>query len=186
MYGATEVGDAAYECGEKNGWHICEDVIVEIIDPATGIKVDSGQVGEIVITRLNEMFFLFRFGTGDLSCIIEEPCPCGRTSHRLDGIVGRVGDATKVRGLFIAPSQMNRLRNHFENISFQLVVTRKDFRDHLTVRVASTNEISSNEIKRFKQMFQEICTVRPDEIEVTKPSELEAGNDIIIDRREWN
>jgi phenylacetate-CoA ligase len=35
MYGATEVGDVAYECREKEGWHLCEEVIVEIVDPET-------------------------------------------------------------------------------------------------------------------------------------------------------
>ena len=28
MYGAREVGDVAYECSEKRGWHLCEEVIV--------------------------------------------------------------------------------------------------------------------------------------------------------------
>lgn len=186
MYGATEVGDIAYECGEKNGWHLCEDVIVEIVDPATGMKVESGQLGEVVVTRLNDMFFLFRFGTGDLSRLIEEPCSCGRTSYRLDGIAGRVGDATKVRGLFIAPSQLNKLKECFKDYSFQIVITREEFRDHLAVRVASTREITSNELDRFKKTFQEICTIRPDDIEVISRTELEAGGpQLIIDKRDW-
>jgi phenylacetate-CoA ligase len=66
MYGATEVGDVAYECSEKKGWHICEETIVEIVDPATGKNVPDGELGEIVVTRLNNIFFLLRFGTGDL------------------------------------------------------------------------------------------------------------------------
>jgi len=185
MYGATEVGDIAYECHIKNGWHLCEDVIVEIIDPATGMKVPSGQLGEVVVTRLNNKFFLFRFGTGDLSRIIEEPCSCGRTSCRLDGIAGRVGDAVKVRGLFIAPSQLNKLKENFRNYLIQLVITREDFRDRLTVRMASTDEITSKEIDLFDRFFQETCTIRPDDIEVTTTAELEGDNSLIIDRREW-
>jgi len=39
MYGATEVGDIAYECAARSHWHICEEVIVEIVDPATGTQV---------------------------------------------------------------------------------------------------------------------------------------------------
>lgn len=186
MYGATEVGDIAYECSEKNGWHLCEDVIVEIIDPATGKRVESGQLGEVVVTRLNEIFFLFRFGTGDLSRIIEESCLCGRTSYKLDGIAGRVGDATKVRGLFIAPSQLMKLKENFEHILFQLVITRKDFKDHLTVRIASTDEISPYEIERFEHTFREICTVRPDEIEVTSQEEPATETGLIVDRRKWD
>ena len=106
MYGATEVGDVAYECNQKKGWHICEEVIVEIVDPTTGKQLGPGELGEVVVTRLNNIFFLFRFGTGDLSKFVKERCPCGRTSFRILGISGRVGEATKVRGMFIAPSQL--------------------------------------------------------------------------------
>ena len=72
MYGATEVGDVAYECSEKKGWHICEETIVEIVDPATGKNVPEGELGEVVVTRLNNIFFLLRFGTGDLSRLITD------------------------------------------------------------------------------------------------------------------
>jgi phenylacetate-CoA ligase len=82
MYGATEVGDIAYECSQKNGWHICEEVIVEIVDPTTGKQLGPGELGEVVVTRLNNIFFLFRFGTGDLSRYIKERCPCGRKIGR--------------------------------------------------------------------------------------------------------
>ena len=88
MYGATEVGDIAYECSQKNGWHICEEVIVEIVDPSTGKQLGPGELGEVVVTRLNPIFFLFRFGTGDLSKFVKDRCPCGRTSFRMMGISG--------------------------------------------------------------------------------------------------
>ena len=57
MYGATEVGDVAFECREKKGWHICEEVLVEIIDPETGKQVHPGDNGEVVVTRFNNIFF---------------------------------------------------------------------------------------------------------------------------------
>lgn len=78
MYGATEVGDIAYECCEKKHWHLCEEVIVEIVDPSTGKNVEPGELGEVVVTRPNDIFFLFRFGTGDLSSLVTEPCSCGK------------------------------------------------------------------------------------------------------------
>src|SRR5208283_4732626 len=135
MYGATEVGDVAYECSEKNGWHICEETIVEIVDPSTGKKVPDGELGEIVVTRLNDILFLLRFGTGDLSRLITEVCPCGRTSYRLAGIAGRIGDAVKVRGLFIAPSQLRVLQSKFNNLPLQAVVSRMGHEDILKLRI---------------------------------------------------
>ena len=184
MYGATEVGDIAYECPEKKGWHICEEVIVEIVDPSTGTTVEEGALGEVVVTRLNDMFFLFRFGTGDLSRIIKEPCSCGRTAVRLDGIAGRVGDAVKVRGLFVTPSQLNAIRNELKDVDFQLVITRESYRDHLTVKIVA--EKDKEEIKnRFGTLFHNICTVKIDTIEVIEKGGLSKEDKLIVDKRDW-
>jgi phenylacetate-CoA ligase len=184
MYGATEVGDIAYECTEKKGWHICEEVIVEIVDPSTGTTVEEGTLGEVVVTRLNDMFFLFRFGTGDLSRIIQEPCSCGRTAVKLDGIAGRVGDAVKIRGLFVTPSQLNAIRNVLEDIHFQLVITRESYRDYLTVKIAA--EKDEEKIRnRFGTLFHEICTVKIDTIEFIDKGGLSKEDKLIVDKRDW-
>jgi phenylacetate-CoA ligase len=187
MYGATEVGDVAYECREKTGWHICEEVIVEIVDPATGRPVKPGELGEVVVTRLNDIFFLFRFGTGDLSSIIEAPCPCGRTSSRLAGIAGRVGDAVKVRGMFVAPSQVKRVAERFPGIAFQIAVSRSGDRDVLTVRVDTRGELEkrSEFTERFVKVFQEICTVKVDKLEFLEPGSLRGDVKPIVDERSW-
>ena len=184
MYGATEVGDIAYECTAKNGWHICEGVIVEIVDPSTGMNVEEGALGEVVVTRLNDMFFLFRFGTGDLSRIIKEPCSCGRTAVRLDGIAGRVGDAVKVRGLFVTPSQLNAIRNVLKDINFQLVITRESYRDHLTVKIESEKEEEGIR-NRFGTLFHDICTVKIDTIEIVDRGVLSKEDKLIVDKRDW-
>jgi hypothetical protein len=186
MYGATEVGDVAYECSTKKGWHICEEVIVEIVDPATGRCVKPGELGEVVVTRLNSIFFLFRFGTGDLSSIIEEPCACGRTALRLAGIAGRVGDAVKVRGMFVAPSQVKRVSESFPGVGIQLVITREGHRDILTARLcAGASEDREGLKERFGKTFQEICTVRIDAVEFAAPGSMPADARPLVDEREW-
>jgi phenylacetate-CoA ligase len=184
MYGATEVGDVAYECREKKGWHICEEVIVEIVDPATGRSVPNGQLGEIVVTRFNDVFFLMRFGTGDLSRLIETPCACGRTSFRLDGIAGRVGDAVKVRGLFIAPSQLKALGIKYPHIRMQAIVSRTGYEDVLTVRVEAASPDAGFE-DAFRKTFREICTVRIDRLEIVAPGTLAASEPLLKDIRVW-
>lgn len=184
MYGATEVGDIAYECREKIGWHICEDVIVEIADPETGINVAPGSLGEVVVTRLNSMFFLFRFGTGDLSKLIIDECPCGRTSYRLDGIAGRVGDAVKVRGMFIAPSQLKNIKEYFTEIKYQLVVTRESHRDCISAIIESDDD-KQDLINRFKDIFKAICTVKLDSCEIVKRGDISESDALIVDKRTW-
>lgn len=187
MYGATEVGDVAYECKEKKSWHICEEVIVEIVNPVDGQEVEPGSLGEIVVTRFNDIFYLFRFGTGDLSRFITEPCPCGRTSLRLDGIAGRVGDAIKVRGLFIAPSQLKKISERFDNVKLKVVVSRFEHEDFLTVRVeAGEGAIMSKSFEEdFRNYFKEICTVRVDKVDIMKPGALGENHKMIADERVW-
>jgi phenylacetate-CoA ligase len=187
MYGATEVGDIAYECNQKNGWHICEEVIVEIVDPSTGKQLSPGELGEVVVTRLNHIFFLFRFGTGDLSRFVKERCPCGRTSSRMMGISGRVGEATKVRGMFIAPSQLKLVASRFGEIRLQVIVDRLDFKDYLTVRVeAPEGGLDREKIQReFENVFKEICTVKIDKLEFIEKGILTEKEHLIVDRRSW-
>jgi phenylacetate-CoA ligase len=187
MYGATEVGDVAYECSRKAGWHVCEETIVEIVDPATGKNVAPGELGEVVVTRLNDIFFLLRFGTGDLSRLITEKCSCGRTSYRLAGIAGRVGDAAKVRGLFIAPSQMKMISAKFNNLPLQAVVSRKRHEDILMLRVEKTGQEigAGNWEEKFKKLFREICTVKVDFIEYVEQGVITTGQKLILDQRQW-
>ncbi|PKN77169.1 MAG: AMP-binding protein [Deltaproteobacteria bacterium HGW-Deltaproteobacteria-10] len=187
MYGATEVGDVAYECSEKKGWHICEETIVEIVDPETGRNVAPGELGEIVVTRLNDIFFLFRFGTGDLSRLITEPCSCGRTSYRLAGIAGRVGDAVKVRGMFIAPSQLKAILAKYNDLPLQAVVSRDGHTDLLKMRVEKISPEIGNEKweTEFKKYFQEVCTVRIDNVEYVSAGEIKPEEKLLIDLRKW-
>jgi phenylacetate-CoA ligase len=187
MYGATEVGDVAYECSQKAGWHICEETIVEIVDPATGRNVAPGGLGEVVVTRLNDIFFLLRFGTGDLSRLIPEKCSCGRTSYRLAGIAGRVGDAVKVRGLFIAPSQLKMIAAKYNNLPLQAMVSRKGHEDVLTLRLEKTSPEIGADLweEKFKKLFREICTVKIDAIEYVDTGVITADQKLILDSRQW-
>ena len=184
MYGATEVGDIAYECREKKGWHTVEDLIVEIVDPVTGLQVPTGALGEVVVTRLNDIFFLFRFGTGDLSRFVEDPCPCGRTAVRMDGIAGRVGDAVKVRGMFIAPSQLMKVRERYPGLNFQVVITREAYRDRLTVFVEAP-EAGEVWLDEFSRCFRGICTVAIDELRAASPGTLNEEGPLMVDKRSW-
>ncbi|MHA1355877.1 MAG: phenylacetate--CoA ligase family protein [Candidatus Heimdallarchaeota archaeon] len=93
-YGLNEVGGGlGSECKEHNGYHIFPTAILEIIDPKTGKVLKNGEYGELVLTTLRrEAMPLIRYRTGDITRIIDEPCPCGLKLARIDYLKGRADD----------------------------------------------------------------------------------------------
>ncbi len=87
--------------------------------------------------------------------MIETECGCGRTSLRLDGIAGRIGDAVKVRGMFVAPSQMKRMAGYFPDLKFQMVVERSSHEDSLTFLLQGPLASSQREEtgRRFREQL---------------------------------
>ena len=149
IYGLSEIiGPAvAMECTHKTGMHIAEDhFIPEIIDSDTLEPLPLGQQGELVFTCITkEALPLIRYRTHDLARLIPGECPCGRTTVRMDKVLGRNDDMLIIRGVNVFPSQvetvllgMNQVEPHY-----QLVVGRgADLMDNLEIRVESTEEPS--------------------------------------------
>ncbi|MTH64254.1 phenylacetate--CoA ligase family protein [Paracoccus shanxieyensis] len=102
-YGTADLGIVAYEDGGP-GMVLNEGVIVEILRPGTGDPVPDGEVGEIVVTRLDADYPLLRFATGDMSAILPASGP--RTNRRIKGWMGRADQATKIKGMFVRPEQI--------------------------------------------------------------------------------
>jgi phenylacetate-CoA ligase len=109
-----------------------EDVILEIVRPGTGDPVAPGEVGEVVVTTFNPDYPLIRFGTGDLSAVLPGISPCGRSNVRIKGWMGRADQTTKVKGMFVHPSQVAEVaRRHPEVTRARLVVDRADDLDRM-------------------------------------------------------
>lgn len=119
-YGTADVGSLGYECSKANGMHVPDEIVLELLDPATGQAVSPGEIGEVVVTLPSRTYPLVRFATGDLSILTNDPCPCGRTSARLLRIVGRVDQVTKVKGMFVHPEQVVQLEKRFPEIALFL------------------------------------------------------------------
>jgi len=90
-YATAGIEAIATGCDKQSGMHITTDAVVEIVDPATGKQLAPGEVGEVVVTPFDEVCPLIRFGTGDLSTFVDEPCGCGRITRRIPKIMGRSG-----------------------------------------------------------------------------------------------
>jgi phenylacetate-CoA ligase len=189
-YAVTEPGGAiAYECKEKSGMHLMDEYVTEIVDPETGKQLGPGEVGEIVATQLlNQNWGLIRFGTGDLSSYVTEPCKCGRTAPRITGIVGRAGDAVKVRGMFIVAKQAEQAIMGFSQVAkYQLVVGRREHRDEMTLKCElKDKDIDQNRLAvDINNKFQDICRIKIDRIEFVVPYIITDKTQGIKDERKW-
>ncbi len=186
-YGTAEVGAIAYECMENRGMHIADDLILEIVDPETGKRLGPGETGEVVVTLFNKAYSLIRFGTGDLSYYDDSPCPCGRTSARLPRLVGRVDQATKLRGVFIHPSQTDQLMSRYPEIKkYQVVITRGEKSDEMTFQIElETEHIDEERLKaNLQTSIRETLKLRGKVEFIPKGSILERAK-TIEDRRDW-
>lgn len=135
-YGTADAGAIGYECDAKDGWHVAPGVVVEILDPGTRRPCLAGERGEVIVTSPNPVYPLVRFGTGDLSAFMPNDCTCGRTSARLAGFLGRVGEGVKVRGMFVHPRQLTEVLDGQPGVArYQAAVTSKGHRDVLTILV---------------------------------------------------
>ena len=135
-YATADLGLIAYETPARQGLVIDEGVIVEIVRPGTGDPVPDGEVGELVVTTLNPDYPLIRFGTGDLSAVLAGDCPTGRTARRIKGWMGRADQTTKVRGMFVHPSQVaDVVRRHPEIVRARLVVEGEMANDRMALHI---------------------------------------------------
>jgi len=189
IYTTAELLLLGYECSQKSGWHIPEEVMIEIVDHTTGKQLEPGQIGEIVVTPFNKIFPLIRYGTGDLSSIIAEPCPCGRTSPRLTGLLGRVGEEVKARGMFVHPRQIKEVMAKFDQVAqFQVKVNRQKQRDVITVNLELKDETLDKQklTDDLAKAFQDICRVKADKIELVAKGTIPEKHKVIVDERIWD
>lgn len=171
------------ECTERDGLHISEDhFLCEIINPVTGDVLEEGDTGELVVTTLTkEGMPMLRYRTKDITRIRTEPCPCGRTTARMDKIKGRSDDMLKIRGVNVFPSQVESVLMGMEKIGphYLLVVRREGYHDTLEVKVelidGSLLEHYRELVALQKQIHDKLKTVLGLEAKVTlvEPKTLE-------------
>jgi len=161
-YGLSEVMSpgVAGECSERNGLHINEDhFLVEVVDPETLEPLPEGKTGELVITTLTkEAFPVIRFRTRDLTGLITEPCPCGRTFVRMNKVMGRTDDMIKIRGITVFPSQIESVLFEIQGTEphYQIILDRKAAVDELTVLVEVSESIFFDQVRKQKDFIERI------------------------------
>jgi len=161
-YGLSEVMSpgVAGECLERKGLHINEDhFIVEVVDPETLLPLPEGKTGELVITTLTkEAFPVIRFRTRDLTSLITEPCPCGRTFVRMSKVMGRTDDMIKIKGITVFPSQIEAVLSEIEGKEphYQILIERRAAVDEMTVLVEVSESMFFDQVRKQKDFIERI------------------------------
>ena len=183
VYATADVGAIAYETIAREGLVVDEGVLVEIVQPGTGDPVAAGDVGEVVVTLLENVDYpLIRFGTGDLSAILPGISPCGRTNLRIKGWMGRADQTTKVKGMFVHPSQIATIiKRHPEIVRGRLVVDNAEGADRMTLHV-EVPEHQSSRAEALVASMRDVTKLRGDVV-FHAPGDLPNDGKVIDDRR---
>lgn len=190
-YASADIGSIAYETvtdGVINpGMVLDEDLIVEIVRPGSGEPVAPGDAGEVVVTSFNRDYPLIRFATGDMSALLIDAAPskCGRTNSRIKGWMGRADQTTKVRAMFVHPSQVdNIVRRHPEVLKARLVVSGRMANDAMTLHCELAGAASPELAAAIVKSIREVTKLRG-EVVFAGAGSLPADGKVIEDARDY-
>ncbi len=185
IYGLSEIigPGVASECSDQSGLHIFEDHFYpEIIDPETTQTLPDGTEGELVLTTLSKKAMpMIRYRTRDITSIVTEPCPCGRTVRKVRRIGRRTDDMIIIRGVNVFPSQIEEALLDVEGTlpHYQIILTRDKGLDKIEVRVEVTADVFSDEIRsmedlraRLSQSVERTLNIRVD-VRLVEPHTIE-------------
>jgi len=187
-YGTAELGFLAYNTEGGMAMRLLKTPIIQVADPETGRSVGPGEAGEVVVTTFNETYPLIRFGTGDLAMNLDPAPGESRQEERSIILVGRVGDAVKVRGMFVHPNQLRFALSQIAGIArAQAVVTREEDRDRLTLRAVLADGSADREAlsRVLEAAIPAACRVKLDGVEFVPADASDEGAELIVDERIW-
>ncbi|MCU0835405.1 MAG: phenylacetate--CoA ligase [Chromatiaceae bacterium] len=198
IYGLSEIigPGVASECPAQDGLHVFEDHFYpEIIDPQTGTPLPDGSEGELVLTTLSKRAMpMIRYRTRDITSLAAEPCACGRTIRRIRRIGRRSDDMLIIRGVNVYPSQVEAALLEVEGTlpHYQIILTREQGLDQMTVEVEVTAEVFSDKVRaleavraRLAHAIEHIVGIRV-ELRLVEPRTIERSQGKarrVIDRR---
>lgn len=184
IYGLSEIAGPGVggECCAHDGIHILEDNFYpEIIDPDTGKPLPDGEEGELVITTLAKRAMpILRYRTHDITSIIAEPCPCGRTVRRIRRIDRRCDDMFISRGVNVFPSQIEAGLARVEECStnYRIILERERDLDRITVEVELLEKYFADSLpqldairKKIQASIMGIIGIRV-EIRIVEPNKI--------------
>lgn len=114
-YGCSEVDIIAFQCPQNRLHIVPENVLVELI-PVPGAPLHHG---EVVVTDLNNLQMpLIRYRLGDMTSFDHDRCACGRSSHTIRDVIGRV------QGQYIQTSSDRQIHSQLVAYIFEDLVAQ--------------------------------------------------------------
>jgi len=189
-YASADIGSIAYETADNGvldpGMVLDEEVLLEIVRPGSGELVAPGDIGEVVVTLFNADYPLIRFATGDLSALLLDPVPGPRTNSRIRGWLGRADQTTKVRAMFVHPSQVqNIVRRHPEIGKARLVVSGQMANDLMTLHCEVQDTPDPALAAAIGASIREVTKLRG-EVAFVAPGTLPEDGKLIEDARDYS
>lgn len=176
-YGTAETGLLAYETAPGSGWRVAAGVLVQICALDSGLPITDGH-GQVVVTVLRSDYPLVRFGTGDLSAWMVGP----DGERRLAGVLGRVGQAVKVRGMFLHPRQAAAVLDGASGLgAYRFVIERDNHADRLRCEIVLSPGADGAQVAT--EVRARIRSGLRFDAEVSAVSTLPDDAEILLDRR---
>ncbi len=178
-YGTAEAGLLGYEVESGGGMVVPADVLVQVCDLDTGLPIENGE-GQVVVTLLRPEYPLVRFGTGDLSAWVAGHD--GRPA--LAGVLGRVGAAVKVRGMFLPPRQVEAAMRDLTGVAaYRFVVDRIAHRDELRCEIVPAPDAQPEPvIALVRERIKSALRFTADVVIVDSVAD---DNGTLVDLRSW-
>lgn len=146
FYGCMEFGWIAWQCQERDGYHINSDcLIMECLN--NGKSAAPGEEGELVITNLHsDAAPLIRYAIGDTGILGEGKCACGRSLPMLKRVNGRLADCIVLPdGRKRSPYFITCAVENVPGVSQFQIVQEKE--DSLIVRLVSGTGVSESAVR---------------------------------------
>ncbi|MEP6784494.1 MAG: hypothetical protein ABI898_02010 [Sphingomonadales bacterium] len=160
--GSTGSAGVFRENGERGLMRLFEwEHLVEIVDPETGVPVQPGELGEIVVTNLSvEGSPVVRFRTGDAARFVPwQECGGGAWNAIECGTIGRFDDMMKIRGNNIWPSMFDAaVFAHPEVGEYKGRVYTREGKTEVEVKIAVADHQTGLSTEERSRLIQSVRT----------------------------
>jgi phenylacetate-CoA ligase len=152
-YSCREMGTLAYQC-QAGGFHICADV--RHVELVSGDKtVQAGQLGEVVVTSLNQYAMPFiRYKNGDMAIKTPQTCRCRRELPLLAEVVGRTNDYLVAADERFVHSEFFAYLFRTEQDLIRYQVYQPD-KDHLQVRLVCAHDVGEGWLNAIRRAIHD-------------------------------